>query len=89
MVFDAVIKILDPDIEVMRPGMAARLEIIDRELKKAISLPASAVIYENDKTYVRVNSVLGTQRRAVTLAGRQPGTVIISDGVSAGDEILL
>lgn len=89
MVFDAIIKIRDPDIDVMRPGMAARLEIIDRELENVVSLPASAVVYEQDQTYVRVNSLFGPQRRAVTIAGRQSGTVILSEGVSSGDEILL
>ena len=89
MVFDAVINIHDPDIEVMRPGMAARLEIIGQELENVVSLPASAVVYERDKTYVRINGLFGPQRRAVNIAGRQSGTVILSEGVSSGDEILL
>lgn len=89
MVFDAVINILNPDIEVMRPGMAARLEIVDKEIEGAISLPTSAVIYQDNNAYVKVNTLFGSRRRAVTIAGRQLGKVIISEGLSDGDEVSL
>lgn len=88
-VFDAEVAIEDPDIDALRPGMAARLSIVQRIENDAVAIPQHAIVYEGDQAYVRVQSLVGEARREVTIVARQAGDAIITEGLQNGDEVLL
>ncbi len=88
-VFDAVVVIENPDVESMRPGMAARLSIVQRIEESAVAIPQHAIIYEGEKSLVRINSLVGEVSREVTIVGRQGGDAIVTEGLQDGDEVLL
>lgn len=88
-VFDAVVRIDNPDTDAMRPGMAARLSIVQRIEPNAVALPQQALMYRDDKAYVRVKSLTGERQQEVTVAARQAGEAIITEGLNNGDEVML
>jgi HlyD family secretion protein len=88
-VFDAIIKIDNPDPEKMRPGMAARLSIIQGIISDAVSVPQTAIVYQNDKSYVRVNGSFGERLKRVEIEALREGQAIISSGLKDGDEVIL
>lgn len=88
-VFDAVVRIDNPDTDAMRPGMAARLSIVQRIEPNAVALPQQALMYRDDKAYVRVKSLTGERQQEVTVAARQAGEAIITAGLNNGDEVML
>ncbi|WP_339616992.1 efflux RND transporter periplasmic adaptor subunit [uncultured Gilvimarinus sp.] len=88
-VFDAVVRIDNPDTDAMRPGMAARLSIVQRIEPNAVALPQQALMYRDDKAYVRVKSLTGERQQEVKVAARQAGEAIITEGLNNGDEVML
>lgn len=88
-VFDAIIKIDNPDPEKMRPGMAARLSIIQGVINDAVAVPQSAIIYKNDKSYVRVLGAFGERLKRVEIRALQHGDAIIESGLKNGDEVII
>jgi|GEM_PF-837801 len=88
-VFDAVVRIDNPDTNAMRPGMAARLSIVQRIEPEAVALPQHALIYRGDKSYVRIKSLTGEREQEVTVSARQAGEAIITQGLADGDEVML
>lgn len=88
-VFDATIEIDNPDVEVMRPGMAARLSIIQAIVSDAVAIPQRAIFYREGRAYVRKVSIAGESEQAITIVGRQGGEAIVTEGLSDGDEVIL
>ncbi|MDO3383076.1 efflux RND transporter periplasmic adaptor subunit [Gilvimarinus algae] len=88
-VFDAMVTIDNPDTSVMRPGMAARLSIVERVETDAVAIPQHAIIYRDDKAYVRVKTLAGEREQAITIVARQGGEAIVTDGLEQGDEVIL
>ncbi|WP_020210754.1 efflux RND transporter periplasmic adaptor subunit [Gilvimarinus chinensis] len=88
-VFDAVVSIDNADTEVMRPGMAARLSIVQRVEPEAVAIPQHAIVYRDNKAYVRVKAIAGEREREVTIAARQGGEAIVTEGLDDGDEVIL
>mgnify|MGYP000515674669 CR=1 FL=1 len=89
MVYDAVLSIDAPDTELMRPGMAARLNIIEKQLTDVIALPEGSLHSQDERQYVEVKSLLGVKRAEVSVIGRQDGQVLIKGDIQPGDEVLL
>lgn len=88
-VFDAVVSIDDPDQSSMRPGMAARLSIVERMVEDAVAIPEQAIIYEGDRAFVRIKGAWGETRREVTIGARQAGEALVTEGLDDGDEVIL
>lgn len=88
-VFDATIEIDNPDVDVMRPGMAARLSIIQAIVSDAVAIPQRAIFYREGRAYVRKASITGESEQAITIVGRQDGEAIVTEGLSDGDEVIL
>ena len=86
-VFDAVIDIDNPDTELMRPGMAASLEILVPTPEPVIQVPEQAVRRSDDGAWVEVRR--GGSRRSeqapVTLGSRWQGKVVVDAGLEPGD----
>ena len=72
----------------LRPGlfMSVRLQAA---AEQSILIPESALVPVEGKTYVYVVEEGVAQRREVKTAGREPGWVVITSGVSSGDQIIV
>jgi len=85
MVFDAVISIDSPDTELMRPGMAAAVEIVVPSDQSVIQIPESAVRMTEDGPVVDVRRRRGYESVGVTLGPRWRGRVVVESGLQEGD----
>jgi hypothetical protein len=74
----------------LKPGMSAKSELILEELDDVLSVPIQAVTTEAGKTVVWVNrGVGGAQAQPVTVGLNNDRFIEISEGLEAGDEVLL
>lgn len=89
VVFDAVASIDEPDSELMRPGMAAKISIDIAQGEAATLLATEAVHFDAGQAYVFRPSLFGTRKQVITLADIGSERVSISQGLSVGDEVLL
>lgn len=89
IVFDAVISISNPDPQIMRPGMAAKVDIIIASKQEALQIPESAIIYEGDEPYVLKKGFAGAHKVKITVGSRSRGRVEVLSGLAENDRILL
>lgn len=87
-VYDATITIDNPDVELMRPGMAARLKIQEQQLTDVVSVPLKSIHYDEQQAKVYVKSTFGKSAIAVTVLGQSAGSAYIKGDLSNGDQIL-
>ena len=85
MVFDALIAIDEPDTELMRPGMAASVEILAPVDEPVIQIPESAVTVTEAGPTVWVERDGSSERVAVVLGPRWEGRVVVTEGLEEGD----
>ena len=71
----------------LAPGMFMRLNL-ELATTAAVMVPEEAVTVEGPAAFVFVVSDGKAERRTVKTGGRQPGWVQITDGVSAGEEVV-
>lgn len=83
MIFEVTIRVDEPDPELMRPGMAASVEILAPTDESLIQIPESAVSLRDGVPVVTTET--GTV--PVALGARWEGRVVVLDGLSAGDRI--
>ncbi|MGI2261255.1 efflux RND transporter periplasmic adaptor subunit [Shewanella sp. GXUN23E] len=89
MVFDALASIEDPDPDLLRPGMTAKISIELPSHQQQMLLPSQAVHYEDGQAFVYVPSLFGDKRVDVTVGASANGLVAIVDGLSGEDEVSL
>lgn len=90
MVFDVIVEIAEPDPDLMRPGMAASVEILAPTAESVIQIPESAVRLESGLPVVTVESDgSGRSTQPVTLGDRWQGSVIVLDGLQSGDRVIV
>lgn len=88
-VYDATIVIEQPDVELMRPGMAARLKIQEQQLTQVITVPVKSLHYNEKQAQVFVKGTLGSRAVDVNLLGQNAGKAYIQGDLANGDQILL
>jgi membrane fusion protein, multidrug efflux system len=79
-------RIANPD-GALAPGMFMRLDL-ELATTAAVMVPEEAVTVEGPDAFVFVVNDGKAERRTVKTGGRQPGWVQITDGVSAGEEVV-
>jgi RND family efflux transporter MFP subunit len=89
MVFDAVIEVKDPDPELMRPGMAASVEIIVSSKKDVLQIPEAAIIYHEKGLFVLKKTFTGTKRSPVSIGARSSGMVEVLKGLDENDRVVI
>lgn len=89
IVFDAIIDIKDPDPELMRPGMAATVEIIVSSKENVLQVPEDAIIYHQKGMFVRKKTFTGDKMTQVTIGARSAGVVEILKGLDENDRVLI
>lgn len=89
IVFDAIIDILDPDPENMRPGMAAGVDIIVSSKENVLQVPEAAVIYHEKGLFVWKKGFAGKKMIPVTIGARSGGMVEVLAGLKENDRVLI
>lgn len=86
-VFDAQVTTLDPDPEVMRPGMTAKVRIIVNRAEEVLLVPEKALSYAGEEAHVRLVRDGHVRRQKVELGRRAGGFYEVLSGLSAGDRV--
>jgi HlyD family secretion protein len=89
MVFDAIIDILDPDPGLMRPGMAAAVDIIVSSKENVLQVPETAIIYEENGLFVLRKTFLSKKSARVSIGRRSSGMVEIISGLDENDRVMI
>ncbi|RMG68912.1 MAG: efflux RND transporter periplasmic adaptor subunit [Calditrichaeota bacterium] len=88
-VFDVTVKVLDQDVR-LKPGLTATVDIIVDEYKDALYVPIEAVfIDEMDETVCYVKNGHRIETRKVILGESNDRVVVVLDGLSEGEHVLL
>lgn len=88
-VFDAQVTTLDPDPEIMRPGMTAKVRIIINRADEALLVPEKALTYQGEQVYVRLVKDGRMRRQQVEIGRRAGGFYEVLKGLSAGDRVAI
>lgn len=102
VVADSANSFMNPDLKVypttieitgtydwLRPGMSAEVEILVDRLEDAIYVPLQAVSYYNDARVVYVSRAGRTERREVKVGAFSDSFIQITEGLNAGEQVLL
>jgi membrane fusion protein (multidrug efflux system) len=74
----------------LRPGMFGNLDLILRVKDQAVIVPESAIVYQADIMFVyRVKEDQSVERIDVKTGARLPGLAEITEGVAAGDRVVV
>jgi HlyD family secretion protein len=89
IVFDAVIDLSESDPGLMRPGMAAGVNITVSSKKDVLQVPDAAIVYSEKGAAVWKKGVLSQELTPVTLGARSAGMVEILSGLAENDSIVI
>ena len=88
-VFDVIISIEKVDTKLMRPGMSARISVANETITEALIIPLSAIKWQGNEIVVQRVTTLGSEQTAIEVSHVIKNKVVVSQGLQAGDEILL
>ena len=89
IVFDVVIDLAESDPALMRPGMAATIDIDISSLDRVLQVPETAIIYREEGTFVRKRGWLKDTLVPVATGARSKGMVQLLRGLDENDEVLV
>lgn len=81
--------LIDTPLPNVKPSISAKAEITVAHLQDVISVPLQALKEEKGKMYCFVKSLGSLDKREVTIGLMSNSFVEITDGLKAGDEVLL
>lgn len=85
--YDTIVDL--PSVDGLKPGMTAEVEIIMARHEDVLTIPVSAVVETEDETLCWVKTATGFQRRLIQLGDSNEVFIIVTDGLSEGDEVVL
>ncbi len=89
IVFDAVIDLSESDPGLMRPGMAAGVNIIISSKDNVLQVPEAAIVYREKGAAVWKKGFLSHELTPVVLGARSSGMVEILSGLDQNDSIVI
>ncbi len=89
IVFDAVIDLSESDPELMRPGMAAGVNITVSSKKDVLQVPDAVIVYREKGAAVWKKGALSRELAPVTLGARSSGMVEILSGLAENDAVVI
>ncbi|MCG9729397.1 efflux RND transporter periplasmic adaptor subunit [Shewanella sp. Isolate13] len=89
VIFDAVASIAQPDTELMRPGMTAKISIDITNNSPDLLLSLDAVHYDRGQAYVLKPGLFRSTKQYVALGAMGKERVTITSGLKEGEEVLL
>ncbi len=85
--YDTIIQL--PPVGGLRPGMSAEVEVIVARHKNVLTVPVAAVLETEQATLCWVKTAHGFDRRVVILGDSNDVFIVVSAGLSEGDEVVL
>ncbi len=73
----------------LRPGMIVRTRFVRRRLEQVLLIPLYAVVERDEQKYVFVRHSENVHQQKVVLGATLNGEVVVHEGLSAGDEIVI
>lgn len=89
IVFDALIDLSESDPQLMRPGMAAGVDITISSKENALQVAEAALVYQEGGITVRKKGRLSETVVPVTIGARSAGVVEVLSGLNEGDEVVI
>jgi HlyD family secretion protein len=89
IVFDAMIDLSESDPGLMRPGMAAGVDITISSKTDSLQVPEAAIVYSERGAMVWKKSFLSQKLMPVTIGARSLGMVEILSGLTENDSIVI
>jgi HlyD family secretion protein len=89
IVFDAVIDLSESDPQLMRPGMAAGVDITISSKENVLQLAEAALVYQEGGVAVRKKGRLSDDLTPVTIGARSAGVVEVLSGLNERDEVVI
>jgi HlyD family secretion protein len=89
IVFDAVIDLRESDPGLMRPGMAAGVNITISSKKDVLQVPEAAIVYSDKGAAVWRKSVFSQELTPVTIGARSAGMVEVLSGLAENDSVAI
>jgi multidrug efflux pump subunit AcrA (membrane-fusion protein) len=80
---------IDEEVEQLKPGMTAVVEIHVDELKNVLALPVQAIVQRQRDTWAYVDNNGNIERRLLTLGKTNTKFVEIRKGLKDGDQVVL
>jgi RND family efflux transporter MFP subunit len=80
---------IDEEVEQLKPGMTAVVEIHVDELKNVLALPVQAIVQRQRDTWAYVDNNGNIERRLLTLGKTNTKFVEIRKGLNDGDQVVL
>lgn len=87
-VYDVIVTI-DQEVDHLKPGMTAVVDIHVRKLDEALTIPVQAVVQEEDQTWCYVGGSTGLERRPLKLGLSNESHVQVLEGVNENDRVVL
>jgi hypothetical protein len=87
-VYSTVVSI-DQEVQGLKPGMTAVVEINVERLKDVLSVPVQAIVQVGSKSWCYAAAAAGTERRDLTLGKSNDKFVEIVKGLQEGDRVAL
>jgi HlyD family secretion protein len=89
IVFDALIDLSESDPGLMRPGMAAGVDIIVSSKKDILQVPEAAIVYNEQGAAVWKKGFLSKKLTPITIGTRSSGMVEILGGLTQNDSVII
>ncbi len=89
IVFDAVIDLAESNPGLMRPGMAAGVDIVVSSKTDVLQVSEGAIVYRERGAAVWKKTLFSQELAPVVLGARSGGMVEIVSGLAAGDRIVV
>jgi HlyD family secretion protein len=89
IVFDAVIDLSESDPQLMRPGMAAGVDVTISSKENALQIAEAALVYQEGGIAVRKKGRFSEDLVAVTIGARSAGVVEVLSGLGEKDEVVI
>lgn len=87
-VYETIVQI-DDEVQRLKPGMTAVVEILVDRLEGVLGIPVQAVVQENKQTWCYVENDRSVERREVQLGQTNNMYVEVTEGLTVGDRIVL
>jgi len=89
IVFDALIDLTESDPGLMRPGMAAGVDITISSKANVLQVPEAAIVYHENSTAVWKKKVFSKELTTVTIGTRSSGMVEVLSGLKENDKVVI
>jgi len=88
-VFDVTVTLFNPDVELLRPGMKAKVQVVFKKLPAALHIPREALFSTDKGNVVYVATDGGFSARPVETGGKNDEALVITHGLSPGERVAL